>query len=260
MGLGPIPATALAGDKAGLSLDEMELIELNEAFAAQVIACLQEWKLTQDDINERLNVNGSGVSLGHPLGATGARVLATHAHELRRPLWTRDHVHRRWPRPGHDLRDRPMNVPAQREPAGGCCTASMVPPMRWPSCCPTLAAPRHGCGINSSSTALAAQRPRVRPVVLCTSGLLRSASIWQEWALLVRVRVTAAVSQAVVSRWYTRALRENRIEAVESSERTLASTSPGENASCREAIATTDLTGDLPTIAAPTAAILGATG
>jgi acetyl-CoA C-acetyltransferase len=82
MGIGPVPATAAALDRAGLSLDEVDLIELNEAFAAQVLACLREWKLEATD--ERLNPNGSGISLGHPVGATGARILATLAHEMHR--------------------------------------------------------------------------------------------------------------------------------------------------------------------------------
>ncbi len=82
MGIGPVPATRTALDRAGLSLDEMDVIELNEAFAAQVLACLREWKL--DPTDERLNPNGSGISLGHPVGATGARILATMTHEMQR--------------------------------------------------------------------------------------------------------------------------------------------------------------------------------
>lgn len=82
MGIGPVPATAAALDRAGLTLDEIDLIELNEAFAAQVLACLREWKL--DPTDERLNPNGSGISLGHPVGATGARILATAAYEAQR--------------------------------------------------------------------------------------------------------------------------------------------------------------------------------
>lgn len=82
MGLGPVPATAAALSRAGLTLDELDLVELNEAFAAQVLACLREWKLDPED--DRLNPNGSGISLGHPVGATGARILATLAHELHR--------------------------------------------------------------------------------------------------------------------------------------------------------------------------------
>jgi acetyl-CoA C-acetyltransferase len=81
MGLGPVPATAEALRRAGLSLDDMDLIELNEAFAAQVLGVLREWKLPDLD---RFNVNGSGISLGHPVGATGARILATLLYELRR--------------------------------------------------------------------------------------------------------------------------------------------------------------------------------
>ena len=82
MGIGPVPATARALSRAGLKLDDMELIELNEAFAAQVLACLREWGL--DGAEERLNVNGSGISLGHPVGATGCRILTTMLRELDR--------------------------------------------------------------------------------------------------------------------------------------------------------------------------------
>jgi acetyl-CoA C-acetyltransferase len=82
MGIGPVPATAAALDRAGLTLDEIDVIELNEAFAAQVLACLREWKVDPGD--ERLNPNGSGISLGHPVGATGARILATMAREMER--------------------------------------------------------------------------------------------------------------------------------------------------------------------------------
>jgi acetyl-CoA C-acetyltransferase len=82
MGIGPIPATRLALERAGLTLDDIDLIELNEAFAAQVLAVLREWDL--HDGLERVNVNGSGISLGHPVGATGARILATLLHEMRR--------------------------------------------------------------------------------------------------------------------------------------------------------------------------------
>jgi acetyl-CoA acetyltransferase family protein len=82
MGIGPVPSTQRALARAGLELDQMDLIELNEAFAAQVLAVLREWNLP--DGLERLNVNGSGISLGHPIGATGGRILATLLHELRR--------------------------------------------------------------------------------------------------------------------------------------------------------------------------------
>jgi acetyl-CoA C-acetyltransferase len=83
MGLGPVPATAKALERAGLALADMDLIEFNEAFAAQVLAVTREWKFTDNDW-ERLNVNGSGISLGHPVGATGARMLATGARQLQR--------------------------------------------------------------------------------------------------------------------------------------------------------------------------------
>lgn len=82
MGIGPVPSTALALERAGLSLRDLDLIELNEAFASQVLAVLGEWDL--HDGLERVNVNGSGISLGHPVGATGARILATLLREMRR--------------------------------------------------------------------------------------------------------------------------------------------------------------------------------
>jgi acetyl-CoA C-acetyltransferase len=82
MGIGPVSATEAALQRAGLTLDDIDLIELNEAFAAQVLAVLSEWKV--DPLDDRLNPNGSGISLGHPIGATGARILATAAHEARR--------------------------------------------------------------------------------------------------------------------------------------------------------------------------------
>ncbi len=82
MGIGPVPSTKLALERAGLTLEEIDLIELNEAFASQVLAVLGEWGL--HDGLERVNVNGSGISLGHPVGATGARILATLLHEMSR--------------------------------------------------------------------------------------------------------------------------------------------------------------------------------
>jgi acetyl-CoA C-acetyltransferase len=78
-----VPATARALDRAGLKLSDMDLIELNEAFAAQVLAVTREWGLAAADF-DRLNVHGSGISLGHPVGATGARILATLLREMRR--------------------------------------------------------------------------------------------------------------------------------------------------------------------------------
>jgi acetyl-CoA C-acetyltransferase len=82
MGIGPVPATARALARAELTLEDMDLIELNEAFASQALAVLREWDLP--DGLERVNVHGSGISLGHPVGATGARILATMLRELRR--------------------------------------------------------------------------------------------------------------------------------------------------------------------------------
>ena len=83
MGIGPVPATAKALERAGITLADVDLIELNEAFAAQVLAVAREWGLKDADW-DRVNVHGSGISLGHPVGATGARILATLAREMHR--------------------------------------------------------------------------------------------------------------------------------------------------------------------------------
>ena len=80
MGLGPIPATQKALERAGLTIDQLDLVELNEAFAAQAIACMRELKLDP----EKVNVYGGGISLGHPLGCTGAKLLTTLVHALHR--------------------------------------------------------------------------------------------------------------------------------------------------------------------------------
>ena len=80
MGIGPVPATRLALKRAGMSLNDIRLIEVNEAFAAQYLACEKEigWD------REIVNVNGSGISLGHPVGATGARIVVTLLHEMQK--------------------------------------------------------------------------------------------------------------------------------------------------------------------------------
>jgi acetyl-CoA C-acetyltransferase len=83
MGIGPVPATEVALGKAGLKLSDIDLIELNEAFAAQALAVMREWNFTASDL-ARTNAHGSGISLGHPVGATGGRMLATLARELDR--------------------------------------------------------------------------------------------------------------------------------------------------------------------------------
>jgi acetyl-CoA C-acetyltransferase len=83
MGIGPVPASRAALERAGLKLSDMDLIELNEAFAAQVLAVTREWGFGAADF-DRLNVHGSGISLGHPVGATGTRILATLAREMSR--------------------------------------------------------------------------------------------------------------------------------------------------------------------------------
>ncbi len=80
MGLGPIPATQKVLDRAGMKIEDIDLIELNEAFAAQAIACIRELKLDP----ERVNIYGGAIALGHPLGGTGAKLLTTLVHALRR--------------------------------------------------------------------------------------------------------------------------------------------------------------------------------
>jgi acetyl-CoA C-acetyltransferase len=83
MGIGPVPAAERALKRAGLTWSDLDLVELNEAFAAQVLACFRAWGLTEADL-ERVNVNGSGISLGHPVGATGGRILANLLREIER--------------------------------------------------------------------------------------------------------------------------------------------------------------------------------
>ena len=85
MGIGPVPAVKKLLARLNLHLDDMDLVELNEAFACQVLSVLKGWEWhDQDAIEHKLNVNGSGISLGHPIGATGVRILATLLHELQR--------------------------------------------------------------------------------------------------------------------------------------------------------------------------------
>lgn len=81
MGIGPVPATELALRRAGLKLSQMDVIELNEAFAAQAIAVMREWGFGEADL-DRTNLRGSGISLGHPVGATGTRMVGALAREL----------------------------------------------------------------------------------------------------------------------------------------------------------------------------------
>jgi acetyl-CoA acetyltransferase family protein len=82
MGMGPVPASRLALKRAGLEIGDMDVIELNEAFAAQVLACLRE--LGVEDNDARVNPNGGAIALGHPLGMSGARLALTSALELHR--------------------------------------------------------------------------------------------------------------------------------------------------------------------------------
>ena len=78
MGIGPVPATKKALDRAGIGVDQLDLIELNEAFAAQAIACIRELQLDE----KKINVNGGSIAIGHPLGASGARITTTLLHEM----------------------------------------------------------------------------------------------------------------------------------------------------------------------------------
>jgi acetyl-CoA acetyltransferase len=80
MGIGPVPATRKALARAGWNLTDLDLAELNEAFAVQVLSCLKELPIPM----ERVNVNGGAVALGHPLGCSGARIVGTLVHEMRR--------------------------------------------------------------------------------------------------------------------------------------------------------------------------------
>jgi acetyl-CoA acetyltransferase family protein len=80
MGIGPVPATRKALDRAGLNADDIDLVELNEAFASQVLASMRELGFD----HERLNVNGGAIAIGHPLGCSGARLIGTLAWEMRR--------------------------------------------------------------------------------------------------------------------------------------------------------------------------------
>jgi len=82
MGIGPVPATEKVLTRLGIGLEAMDVIELNEAFAAQTLAVLREWGM--DPAADNLNPNGSGISLGHPIGATGARILTTLCGEMQR--------------------------------------------------------------------------------------------------------------------------------------------------------------------------------
>jgi acetyl-CoA acetyltransferase len=80
MGIGPIPATQKALKRAGLTMDQIDLVELNEAFASQVIACVRDLGIDP----KKLNVNGGAIALGHPLGCSGARLMTTLVHEMKR--------------------------------------------------------------------------------------------------------------------------------------------------------------------------------
>jgi len=84
MGIGPVPAVAKLLQRCGLTFGQMDLIELNEAFACQALACVRGWGSSMDELEDRLNVNGSGISLGHPVGATGVRIMTTLLHEMQR--------------------------------------------------------------------------------------------------------------------------------------------------------------------------------
>jgi acetyl-CoA acetyltransferase family protein len=78
MGIGPVPAIRKALERAGLTIDDIDLVELNEAFAAQAVACVRALGIDP----ARVNVNGGSIALGHPLGASGARIITTLVHEM----------------------------------------------------------------------------------------------------------------------------------------------------------------------------------
>lgn len=80
MGTGPIPASRKAVERAGMKISDIDLIELNEAFAVQVLACVRELNID----TKKLNVNGGAIALGHPLGSSGSRILGTLIHEMKR--------------------------------------------------------------------------------------------------------------------------------------------------------------------------------
>jgi acetyl-CoA acetyltransferase len=80
MGIGPVPAVRKLLSKTGLRLEQFDLVEMNEAFAAQVLACLRELPID----TEKLNVNGGAIALGHPIGCTGSRIVTTLAHEMQK--------------------------------------------------------------------------------------------------------------------------------------------------------------------------------
>jgi acetyl-CoA C-acetyltransferase len=84
MGIGPVPAVEKLMRRTGMRFDQMDLVELNEAFACQALAVLKGWGSSLDELDDRLNVNGSGISLGHPVGATGVRIMTTLLHEMKR--------------------------------------------------------------------------------------------------------------------------------------------------------------------------------
>ena len=95
MGIGPVPRCANSKQLTGLKLADFDLVELNEAFAAQVLACDRELHFDRD----RLNVNGGAIALGHPIGCTGTRITVTLLHEMMRrrsEAWSRDPVRERW--------------------------------------------------------------------------------------------------------------------------------------------------------------------
>lgn len=88
MGLGPVKAVIRTLDQANMTLRDVELLELNEAFAAQSLGCIKEWcahyGMSKEEILENINVNGGAIALGHPVAASGVRILVTLMHEMRR--------------------------------------------------------------------------------------------------------------------------------------------------------------------------------
>ncbi len=103
MGYGPVPASKLALKRAGLSIEDIEIVELNEAFAAQALPCIKDLGLLER-LDDKVNLNGGAIALGHPLGCAHQYHAAEYHGTTRCPLWPCQHVH--WLRPGHRNRIR----------------------------------------------------------------------------------------------------------------------------------------------------------
>ena len=117
MGLGPIEACKQALGRAGMTIDQIDLVEINEAFAAQVIPSAKRLGIPM----EKLNIHGGAIALGHPFGMTGARIMTTLINGLQfedKTLRPGEHVRRRWPGNGHDRRAAQLSVSGSRRGPG----------------------------------------------------------------------------------------------------------------------------------------------